>query len=74
MDDYPYATLRAIGWYRCDGLHRPGFPTLLRDVLHRFSYTGTSMYRGRTYREFGRECCNFYVDISAHPSDPSMMA
>jgi hypothetical protein len=29
MDDYPYATLRANEWFRCDGLHRPRFPTLL---------------------------------------------
>jgi hypothetical protein len=34
IDDYPYAILGANGWFRCDGLHRPGFPTLLRDVLH----------------------------------------
>jgi chromosome segregation ATPase len=35
MDDYPYATLGADRWFRCDGLHRPGFPTLLQDGLHR---------------------------------------
>jgi hypothetical protein len=40
MDDYPYTSLGADGWFRCDGLHRPGFPTLLRDVLHHFGYTG----------------------------------
>jgi hypothetical protein len=39
MNDYPYATLGADGWLRCDGLHHPGFPTLLWDVLHRFVYT-----------------------------------
>jgi hypothetical protein len=50
MDDYPYATLGADGWFRCDGLHRPGFPTLLRDVLHRFGYTGLPAYHGRPYR------------------------
>jgi hypothetical protein len=46
MDDYPYATLGADGWFRCDGLHHPGFSTLLRDVLHRFGYTGLTVYRG----------------------------
>jgi hypothetical protein len=40
MDDYSYATFEADGWFRYDGLHRPGFPTVLRDVLRRFSYTG----------------------------------
>jgi hypothetical protein len=49
MNDYPYATHGANGWFRCDGLHCPGFPTLLRDVLHRFGYTGTPTYHGRPY-------------------------
>jgi hypothetical protein len=35
MDDYPYATLGADGWFRCDGLHRLGFPTLLRELATR---------------------------------------
>jgi hypothetical protein len=47
MNDYPYATLGANGWFRCDGLHRPGVPTLLWDVLHRFGYTGLPTYRSR---------------------------
>jgi hypothetical protein len=34
MDDYPYATLGADGWFRCDGLHCPGFPTALGDDLN----------------------------------------
>jgi hypothetical protein len=72
MDDYPYATLGADGCLRCDGLHRPGFPTLLQDVLHRFSHTGTPTYHGRPYREFRRGRCKVYVDILAHPSDPGM--
>jgi hypothetical protein len=41
MEDYPYATLRADGWFRCGGLHRPSFPILLGDMLHCFGYTGT---------------------------------
>jgi hypothetical protein len=74
MDDYPYATLGANGWFRCDGLHRPGFPTLLRDVLHRFSYMGFPAYRGRPYRQFRLGCCKVHVDIPAHPTDPTMTA
>jgi hypothetical protein len=74
MDDNPYATLRANGWLRCDGLHHPGFPTLFQDVLHRFGHTGTPTYRGHLYREFGRGRCEVHVDISAHPSDSDMMA
>jgi predicted transcriptional regulator len=74
MDDYPYATLGADGWFRCDGLHRPGFSTLLRDVLHRFGYTGFPAYCGRLYRQFGLERCKVYVDIPAHPTDLTMMA
>jgi hypothetical protein len=29
MDDYPYATLGADGWFHSDRLHHQGFPTLL---------------------------------------------
>jgi hypothetical protein len=74
MDDYPYTTIVADGWFRCDGLHRPGFPTLLRDVLHRFGYTGLPAYRGRSYRQFGLGRYKVHVDILAHPTDPTMMA
>jgi hypothetical protein len=74
MDDYPYATLRVNRWFRCDGLHRPGFPTLLWDVLHRFGYTGTPAYDGRPFHQFGLGRCKVSVDILAHPTDPTMMA
>jgi hypothetical protein len=74
MDDYPYATIRADGWFRCDGLHRPGFPTLLWDVLHRFGYTGLPTYRGHPYCQFRLGRCKVHVDILAHPTDPTMMA
>jgi hypothetical protein len=74
MDDYPYATLRADEWLRCDGLHHPSFPALLRDVLHHFGHTGTPMYHGHPYCEFGRGRCEVHVDIPAHPSDPGMTA
>jgi hypothetical protein len=74
MDDYLYATLGADGWFRCDGLHRPRFPTLLWDVLHRFGYTGTLTYHGHPYHQFGLGRCKVHVDTSAHPSDPTMMA
>jgi hypothetical protein len=72
MDDYPYATLGADGWFHCDGLHRPGFPTLLRDVLHSFGYTGFPAYRGRPYHQFGLGRCKVHVDVLAHPTDPTM--
>jgi hypothetical protein len=74
MDDYPYATLGADRWFRCDGLHRPGFPTLLRDVLHRFGYMGFPVYRGYPYYQFGLGHCKVHVDIPAHPTDPTMTA
>jgi hypothetical protein len=74
MNDYPYATLRADGWYRCDGLHRPEFTTLLRDVLHHFDYTGTLAYRGCPYRQFEHGRFRVHVDIPTHSSDPSMTA
>jgi hypothetical protein len=74
MDDYPSATLRVDGWLYCDGLHRPGFPTLFRDVLHRFSHTGPPTYHGRPYREFRHGRCEVHVDVPAHPSNPSMTA
>jgi hypothetical protein len=74
MDDYPYVTLGADGWFRCDGLHRPGFPTLLWDVLHRFRYTGLPTYHGRPYRQFRLGRCKVHVDIPAHPTDPTMTA
>jgi hypothetical protein len=74
MDDYPYATLGADGWFHCDGLHRPGFPILLQDVLHCFGYTGFPTYRGHPYRQFGLGRCKVHVDILTHPTDPTMMA
>jgi hypothetical protein len=74
MDDYPYATLGADGWFHCDGLHRPGFPTLLWDVLHRFGYTGLPAYRGCPYRQFGLRRCKVHVNILAHPTDLTMTA
>jgi hypothetical protein len=73
MDDYPYATLGADGWLRCDGLHRPGFLTLFWDVLHCFSHTETPAYRCRPYREFGRGRCEVHMDVLTHPSDLGMM-
>jgi hypothetical protein len=72
MNEYPYAILGADGWFRCDGLHHPGFPTLLRDVLHRFSYMGLPAYRGCLYRQFGLGRCKVHLDILAHPTDPAM--
>jgi hypothetical protein len=74
MDDYPYATLGTDIWFRCDGLHRPGLPTLLRDMLHRFGYTGFPAYHGRPYRQFGLGRCKVHVDIPTHPTYPTMMA
>jgi hypothetical protein len=74
MDDYPYTTLRADRWLRCDGLHRPGFLTSLRDVLHRFGHTGLPAYHGHPYREFGYGCCEVHVDIPARLYDPGMTA
>jgi hypothetical protein len=74
MDDYPYVTLGADGWFRCDGLHCPGFPTLLRDVLHHFGYTGLPTYHGRLYHQFGLGRCKVHVDNPAHPTDPTMTA
>jgi hypothetical protein len=74
MDDYSYATLGADRWFHCDGLHRPRFPTLLWDVLHRFSYTGLPTYRGHPYHQFGLGHCKVHVDILAHPTDPNMTA
>jgi hypothetical protein len=74
MDDYPYATLGTNGWFRCDGLQRPRFPTLLRDVLHRFSYTGLPAYHGRPYHQFGLGRYMVHVDILAHPIELTMMA
>jgi hypothetical protein len=72
MDDYPYATLGANGWFHCDRLHRPGFLTLFRDVLHHFGYTWLPAYRDRLYHQFGLGRCKIHVDIPAHPTDPTM--
>jgi hypothetical protein len=43
-------------------------------VLHRIGYTGTPVYRGRLYRQFGLGRCKVHLDILAHPSNPTMMA
>jgi hypothetical protein len=54
--------------------HQPLFPTLLQDMLHRFGYTGTPVYRGRRYHEFEHGHCEVHADVATHPSDLSMMA
>jgi hypothetical protein len=59
-------------WLRCDGLHRLCFPTLLRDVLHRFGYMGTPAYHGHPYHEFRHGHYEVHVDVPAHPSDPGI--
>jgi hypothetical protein len=74
MDDYSYATLRADGWFHCDGLHCPGFPTLLQDVLQHFDYMGLPAYHGRPYRQFRLGHYKVHVDIPTHPTDPTMTA
>jgi hypothetical protein len=74
MDDCPYATLGADEWFHYDGLHRPGFPTLLWDVLHRFDYTGIPTYSSHLYHQFRLGRCKVHVDILAHPTDPTMTA
>jgi hypothetical protein len=70
----PLCHPRVDAWLRCDGLHRPSFPTLLWDVLHRFGHMETPVYRGRRYYEFERGCCEVHADILAQPSDPGMTA
>jgi hypothetical protein len=74
MDNYPYATIEADRWLRCDGLHHLGFPTMFRDVLHRFGHTRTPEYWGRPYRGFGCGCYEVQVDVLTHPSDPGVTA
>jgi hypothetical protein len=74
MDDYNYATLGADGWFRCDGLRCPGFPTILWDVLHYFGYTGLPAYHDYPYHQFGLGRCRVHVDIPAHPTDPTITA
>jgi hypothetical protein len=74
MDDYPYAVLGPDGWLRCDGLHRPSFPTLLWDELHRFHFTGTPAYCGHLYHKFRHGRCEVHVDILTQPSDLSLTA
>jgi hypothetical protein len=74
MDDYPYTTLGADGWFRCDRLHRLGFSTLLRDVLHHFGYTGLLTYSGRPFRQFRLGRCKVHMDIPTHPTDLTMTA
>jgi hypothetical protein len=74
MDDYPYVTLGADGWFCCDGLHRPSFPTLLLDVLHRFGNMGIPTHHGCSYRQFRLGRYKVHMYILAHPTDPPMMA
>jgi hypothetical protein len=74
MDEYPYATFGADEWFRCDRLHCSGFPTLLRDMLHRFDYTSLPSHHGHPYHQFRLGRCKVNVDILAHPTDPTMTA
>jgi hypothetical protein len=74
MDGYPYATLGADRWFRCDELHHLGFPTMLRDVLYCFGYMCLPTYHGHLYHQFGLERCKVHVNILAHPTDLTMTA
>jgi hypothetical protein len=74
MEDYPNASLGADGLLCCDGPHRPGFPTLLRDVLRCFGFTEAPSYNGCLYHEFGRGGCEVHLDIPPHPSHLSLTA
>jgi hypothetical protein len=56
------------------GCTAPVFSILLQDVLHRFDYTGTPVYRGRLYPQFGLGRCKVHVDIPTHPIDLTMTA
>jgi hypothetical protein len=42
--------------------------------LHCFGYMGIPVYRSHPYRQFRLGHCKVYVDILAHPIDPTMMA
>jgi GTP cyclohydrolase I len=53
-------------------LHRPGFSTLLWDVLHHFGYTSLPAYHDRPYHQFRLGHFKVYVDIPVHPTDPTM--
>ncbi len=41
-------------------------------MLHHFGYTGLPAYHGRPYHQFGLGRYKVYVDILAHPTDPTM--
>jgi hypothetical protein len=57
-----------------DGLHRPGFPRLLWDVLQPFGYVEKADYHGHVFREFNIGRCEVLVDIPLNPKQPSWMA
>jgi hypothetical protein len=70
MGDYPYHTFEN-GHLRTRGLHRHGFPLLLRDALVQTSYGDRALeYYDRLYDKHGLQRCEVYVDILSHPVFP----
>jgi hypothetical protein len=74
MDNYPYATLGADGWFRCDRLHNPDFPTLLQNVLHCFGYMRTPRVPWPPVPSVRAWALKVLVDILTHPTDLTMSA
>jgi hypothetical protein len=74
MDAYHYCRIGPDGSLTTDGLHRPGFPRLLWDVLQRFGYVEKPDYHNRVFHEFKFGRCEVRVDILINAKQPSWMA
>jgi hypothetical protein len=74
MDAYPCCHVGPDGLLTTDGLHRPGFPRLLWDVMQRFGYVEKPDYHGRVFHKFKIGRCEVHVDIPLNAKQPSWMA
>jgi hypothetical protein len=74
MDAYRYCCVGPDSSLTTDGLHCPGFPLLLWDVLQSFGYLDKLDYHGRVCHKFQIGHCKVHIDIPLNANQPSWMA
>jgi hypothetical protein len=72
MDAYPYCRVGPNGSLITNGLHHPGFPTLLWNMLQHFDYVEKPAYHGCIFREFQIGRSEVHVDMMLNTKQPSV--
>jgi hypothetical protein len=70
MDNYPHFTLTEDGRLVSTGQHRPGFPRVLNDALHRLGYNGDDpLYRCSLSTAHGLDMWEVSLTVPFDPTD-----